>query len=284
MKKVFLRILLFITAVPAIAAIILFLPFYRHLLFNILVITVSILATREGVKLFQAKGVNLNLLLPCVSSGVLGITAYMQILGMFGKESTIIAFVLMSFAALFIGLIPRGKDTFSHVLAERSAAIFLLVYPGLLMTYLIRITTLPYASFMLLFLLLLTFLSDSLAWLFGMLFGRKSKGLIAVSPNKSLVGFAAGFLGTLGIVIATKYLFPRRMPGGLVDMIVLGIILGAAIILGDLFESSLKRSAEIKDSGMIIPGRGGLLDSIDSLLFSAPVFYYFMLLVLSRLA
>jgi phosphatidate cytidylyltransferase len=284
MKKVFLRILLFITAVPAIVAIILFLPFYRHLLFNILVITVSILATREGVKLFQAKGVNLNLLLPCVSSGVLGITAYMQILGIFGKESTIIAFVLMSFAALFIGLIPRGKDTFSHVLAERSAAIFLLVYPGLLMTYLIRITTLPYASFMLLFLILLTFLSDSLAWLFGMLFGRKSKGLIAVSPNKSLVGFAAGFLGTLGIVIATKYLFPRRMPGGLVDMIVLGIILGTAIILGDLFESSLKRSAEIKDSGMIIPGRGGLLDSIDSLLFSAPVFYYFMLLVLSRLA
>ncbi|MFP4563961.1 MAG: phosphatidate cytidylyltransferase [Spirochaetia bacterium] len=284
MKKVFLRILLFITAVPAIAAIILFLPFYRHLLFNLLVITVSILATREGAKLFQAKGVNLNLLLPCVSSGVLGITAYMQVLGIFGGESTIIAFVLMSFAALFIGLIPRGKDTFSHVLAERSAALFLLVYPGLLVTYLIRITTLPYASFMLLFLILLTFLSDSLAWLFGNLFGRKSKGLIAVSPNKSLVGFAAGFVGTIGIVITTKYLFPRRMPGGLVDMIVLGIILGAAIILGDLFESSLKRSAEIKDSGMIIPGRGGLLDSIDSLLFSAPVFYYFMLLVLSRLA
>ncbi len=284
MQKVFLRILLFITAVPAIAAIILFLPFYRHLLFNLLVITVSILATREGAKLFQAKGVNLNLLLPCVSSGVLGITAYMQVLGIFGGESTIIAFVLMSFAALFIGLIPRGKDTFSHVLAERSAALFLLVYPGLLVTYLIRITTLPYASFMLLFLILLTFLSDSLAWLFGNLFGRKSKGLIAVSPNKSLVGFAAGFVGTIGIVITTKYLFPRRMPGGLVDMIVLGIILGAAIILGDLFESSLKRSAEIKDSGMIIPGRGGLLDSIDSLLFSAPVFYYFMLLVLSRLA
>ena len=279
MKKVFLRILLFITAVPAIAAIILFLPFYRHLLFNIMLITVSILATREGVRLFQAKGVKLNILLPCVSSGVLGITAYMQILGIFGEESIIIAFVLMSFAALFMGLFPREKDSFSHVLAERGAALFLLVYPGLLMTYLVRISALPYASFMLLFLILLTFLSDSLAWLFGMLFGRKSKGLIAVSPNKSLVGFTAGFLGTLGLVIAARYIFPRRMPGGLVDMIVLGVILGTAVIVGDLVESSLKRSAEIKDSGIIIPGRGGILDSIDSLLFSAPVFYYFMLLV-----
>jgi phosphatidate cytidylyltransferase len=279
MKKIFLRILLFVTAVPAIVAIILFLPFYRHLLLNILLVGVSILATREGVKLFQAKEVQLNFLLPCVSSGILGITAYMQILGVFGGQAIIIAFVLMSFAALFMGLIPRGKESFSHVLAERSAALLLLVYPGLLMTYLIRISALPYASFMLLFLILLTFLSDSLAWLFGMLFGRNSQGLLAVSPKKSLVGFTAGFLGTIGLVVAARYIFPRRMPGDFLDMIVLGAVLGTAIIVGDLVESSLKRSAEIKDSGAIIPGRGGLLDSIDSLLFSAPVFYYFILVI-----
>ena len=279
MKKVVLRILLFVTAIPALVAIILFLPFYRHLLFNILLITVSVLATREGVILFQAKGVQLNFLLPCVSSGIMGITAYMQILGMFGREAIIIAFILMSFATLFMGLIPRGRELFSHVLAERSAALFLLIYPGLLMTYLIRISSLPHAPFMLLFLILLTFLSDSLAWLFGMLFGRGSKDLLAVSPNKSLVGFTAGFLGTIGLVVAARYIFPRRIPGELLDMIVMGAVLGTAIIVGDLVESSLKRSAGMKDSGTIIPGRGGLLDSIDSLLFSAPVFYYFMLLV-----
>ena len=59
---------------------------------------------------------------------------------------------------------------------------------------------------------------------------------------------------------------------------VLGLVTGATVILGDLLESGMKRSAGVKDSGGVIPGRGGLLDSVDSMIFTAPLFYYYMLL------
>ena len=58
----------------------------------------------------------------------------------------------------------------------------------------------------------------------------------------------------------------------------MGLVVGCAAIVGDLFESALKRSAGVKDSGTMVPGRGGFLDSIDSLLFAAPAFYGMSLL------
>jgi phosphatidate cytidylyltransferase len=57
-------------------------------------------------------------------------------------------------------------------------------------------------------------------------------------------------------------------------LILIGLIVGVSVIMGDLIESALKRSATSKDSGSLIPGRGGVLDSIDSVLYAAPVFYY----------
>jgi phosphatidate cytidylyltransferase len=95
-----------------------------------------------------------------------------------------------------------------------------------------------------------------------------------VSPNKTLVGFIGGFLGAL----ALGYLYVAAVPDLLgrasLSHGIFFLVIAVFGNLGDLLESALKRSAALKDSGSIIPGRGGVLDSIDSLLFSAPVYYY----------
>jgi len=81
---------------------------------------------------------------------------------------------------------------------------------------------------------------------------------------------------TLLVLVAVFYAAPGLIGNNLFMVVLLSLVLGLTTIAGDLFESSLKRSAGVKDSGAMIPGRGGVLDSIDSLLFSAPVFYLFL--------
>jgi phosphatidate cytidylyltransferase len=80
----------------------------------------------------------------------------------------------------------------------------------------------------------------------------------------------------VGLFLLLTPVYPRF---GLPLDIVLGLSTGVTVILGDLLESGLKRSAGVKDSGIVIPARGGILDSVDSMILTAPLFYYFFTLV-----
>lgn len=116
------------------------------------------------------------------------------------------------------------------------------------------------------------FFCDSSSWLFGKFLGKGNRGIFVVSPNKSIAGFIGGYLGSVFIAIVVYYLFPTMMLS-LFQIIILTLFTTTAAIAGDLVESMLKRACNVKDSGRIIMGRGGILDSMDSLLFAAPVFY-----------
>ena len=123
--------------------------------------------------------------------------------------------------------------------------------------------------------MILVFISDSAAWLFGMLFGKNNRGLIAASPNKSIAGFIGAYLGSIGIAILIKFTLWKEIFGelSLIKLILLAICVTTTSIIGDLAESVFKRSSGCKDSGNIILGRGGALDSIDSLLASPHLFF-----------
>ena len=171
-----------------------------------------------------------------------------------------------------------AAEVFTHKTFETSnvriaSSIFIVFYSGFLFTFITRMTIQENATVFICVFLFTVFITDSLAWLFGVLLGKNNRGVIAASPNKSIAGFAGGFIGAIATCILAQYLWPAVFPGSYIKGLVLGILCAASGITGDLIESVFKRSAEIKDSGSVIPGRGGLLDSIDSILFTAPIYY-----------
>jgi phosphatidate cytidylyltransferase len=275
MKKFVKRLLLFFLAIPAIIAVILLLPQWGYLCINIIIIVTSVFCTLEVGKLFFPESALPLRIFAAAANGFLGIIVYLETLSVISGGIDIFFFVGCCMLVMFIALQRKDRKNFSAVLPRAGGGVFLLVYPGLLLTYLIRVSGMPNPAFMLLFLLLTVFLSDVAAYLFGMLFGKRKDPITNLSPKKSVVGFISGFVTSIALTVGAKLMFPPLFSLDLVRAFVLGILLGFFIITGDLFESALKRSAGVKDSGKAIPGRGGILDSIDSLLFAAPVFYYF---------
>jgi phosphatidate cytidylyltransferase len=116
--------------------------------------------------------------------------------------------------------------------------------------------------------------SDSAQYFTGRAFGRRPLAP-AISPKKTIEGAFGGIvLGTLFMVVALGALFPATP---IVVRVLLGMIVVFLGIFGDLFESRLKRLADMKDSSSLIPGHGGVLDRIDALLFAIPFFYFMVL-------
>src|SRR5207302_1283767 len=119
-------------------------------------------------------------------------------------------------------------------------------------------------------LLILIWAADTGAYFAGRAFG-KHKLLPNVSPGKTWEGFFGAMLMTV-IVMGFVVYFLNIPPNNWVPLFLLGFVTVIFSILGDLFESMLKRQAGIKDSGKILPGHGGILDRIDSLTSAAPIF------------
>ncbi len=130
------------------------------------------------------------------------------------------------------------------------------------------------------FLLMVIVMSgDTGAYYVGCNFGKR-KLYRLVSPNKSVEGAAGGLAGSvIGAFIARATFFPQLT---VFDSLATALLLGILGQLGDLFESFLKRSFGVKDSGAIFPGHGGVLDRLDSILFAAPAAFYYVSFVFGR--
>jgi phosphatidate cytidylyltransferase len=118
-------------------------------------------------------------------------------------------------------------------------------------------------------------ISDSGAYFAGRFFGRRML-FPSLSPKKTVEGGAGGLLLTVLIVGPIAYLLLDYTPA---KALIIGAVVSVSSQCGDLFESSLKRILDVKDLGTFLPGHGGVLDRIDSLLFTAPAVYYISLLV-----
>jgi phosphatidate cytidylyltransferase len=128
-----------------------------------------------------------------------------------------------------------------------------------------------------LILVLITWCNDIFQFISGKSFGKR-KIVPEVSPNKTLAGFVGGILGSM---ILTGICVPPLLHFSLAWALLLGAVLGFTGMFGDLFFSAVKRNLGVKDFSRAIPGHGGLLDRLDSLIFTAPVYFHF-LLFLSR--
>jgi phosphatidate cytidylyltransferase len=172
-----------------------------------------------------------------------------------------------------------SAEKMDAVICHLAGVFSILIYPGLFMFWLVKMTSMANAGIIILVFLFIVFGSDSAAWLSGTLFGKNNRGKIAASPNKSIAGFIGGGAGSVivscGAALIVPDIFVSRFESVPVipAAIFLGIFTGIASAVGDLAESAIKRSCDVKDSGSLMLGRGGILDSIDSIAFASPVFF-----------
>jgi phosphatidate cytidylyltransferase len=292
-KKLLERLLIFLIGVPLFAALVLFLPQKNHLALNLVVILLSALGSAELADMLNKKKLPINRwealilggLLPAIEtirvsfftadsrleelSGVFTVRANAPGLDI----SILILEAILAWILISRIFVPQNK--LDDGLARIASGITVASYPGLFLLPLIRMSSLHRAEPVLLVFLLIVFGNDSAAWAAGMLFGKNNRGVIPASPNKSVAGFIGGFAASLAVGILAVRFAPAsfKCSSPLLSGAILGLLTGAAAALGDLAESVMKRSAGVKDSGNIIPGRGGVLDSLDSVAFAAPIFY-----------
>jgi len=279
MKKIIERLLIFFIGLPAVIGLVLFLPWFNNLVMNLIIVFLSGVGAVEFSSMLQKKNINITKTESFIFGAIapLAITLHISL----AIPSWIIPVIIMSGVgwALMSGVFSKSSEM-ENVINKVTGGFSLLVYPGAFMCWIVRMNIWENNYIILLFLFII-FASDSLAWLFGMLFGKNNRGILAASPNKSMAGFTGGVIGPVIIACCAAFFIPNIFPGAQTSAVssivgkaaVLGLLSGIAAIFGDLAESAVKRSSGMKDSGNLIPGRGGVLDSIDSVAFAAPVFY-----------
>jgi phosphatidate cytidylyltransferase len=147
-----------------------------------------------------------------------------------------------------------------------------LLYVGVLGSHLVFVRDAPDGRDWLLLALLATFSTDTSAYFVGRLLGR-TKIAPAISPGKTLEGALGGLAGGVAAVLLLNWALDA---GAGPEIIPLALLLPVVGQLGDLAESLIKRGAGVKDASRVIPGHGGLLDRLDSLLFTIPLVYYYL--------
>jgi phosphatidate cytidylyltransferase len=285
------RVLSALVLLPVVIGTIWFLPSQATFL---LAVIAAVLAFSEYRAIARALGVS-------VPAGVGGVAVVLVCFAMWISDSAsdmkgfqgetllfpnVVYLVLMA-AMIVVGAMSIGRgQPGPGVLADAAATLFAPLYIGLPLGALAAVrgdvgamgarSHLAWDTvdgrWVVLLLLIVIVVSDSAQYYTGRSLGRRPLSP-AISPKKTVEGAIGGVIfGTLAMVLGGRYIFESP----LWMLAILGAAISLLGIVGDLFESLLKRSAGVKDSSNLIPGHGGVLDRIDSWLFAAPVYYVFV--------
>lgn len=201
-----------------------------------------------------------------------GLTAFVLIVARSHFSLTLAELLIAG--ALVVGLTASFVTTsVGHRWKDVLTILFGLLYVGFPLGTVVSTRSLPAGEFLVLFLAVVTWASDTGAYYAGTLWGKHLL-IPSVSPKKTVEGLLGGLVLAVGAALLARWWFASQL--SLWDSLILGVLLTGAGLLGDLFESVIKRRTGVKDSGGILPGHGGMLDRLDSLLFTAPTFYYYV--------
>lgn len=216
----------------------------------------------KGINIYKYFGIGMGAIIPLSIVFRFELTKSWELLFI---VSALLFLIVMQF---------RRRQNFG-VIVGISTTIFGLLYVSWFLSFLVRIRYLQLGLFAAI--LMITKLGDIGAYLVGTRFG-KTPLIPRISPKKSIEGAVGGLIFSLLGALVSKSFINLSYP----HLVFLGIFLGILGQLGDLSESLMKRDCQMKDSGNIIPGMGGVLDLVDSLLFTAPVFYFYMSTILIK--
>ena len=185
----------------------------------------------------------------------------------------------LSVAALFLILSLTVLNSNRFAVSDAAYNLLGVFYIGIPFSHFIALRLMPGSLGMKYFAMAMlgTWACDTVAYFGGTRWG-KHKLCPAVSPGKSVEGAVFGFFGCLAACLIAGHFMQLAW----IDRILCGSVVGISCQMGDLVESAIKRNMGVKDSGRFFPGHGGVLDRVDSLLFSVPAVYYYLVLLAVR--
>lgn len=223
------------------------------------------LVKKKDIPIYSYMGIFIGILIPISIYTKFELTKNWELL-----------FIVLAF--LLILLMQFGRKDSNNAIVGISTTLFGILYVSWFFSFLVKIRLLlPGVDGvkLLAFILLVIKSGDIGALLIGSKFGRRPL-LPRISPNKSVEGCLGNFAFSIAVAIIFKSFLPVHLHFPLWQVAVMGAFFGGIGQLGDFSESLIKRDCHVKDSGNVLPGMGGVLDMIDSLLFAAPAFYLYM--------
>lgn len=219
---------------------------------------------RKGVFLYRSLGLLIGILIPLSISTGFEPTKGWEL-------------VLMVSAVLALFVLQLTRQDSSQTIIGIGTVIFGILYVSWCFSFLVKLRFMDVVGvdgrWLAAFLILVTKAGDVGAYLVGSLIGRHPL-IVRISPSKTWEGTFGGLVFSVGMALALARWSPIGLPGS--HLVPLALILAVVAQLGDLSESMVKRDCQVKDSGRAFPGIGGVLDLIDSLLFTAPVCYFYL--------
>jgi phosphatidate cytidylyltransferase len=208
----------------------------------------------------------------------IGVGLALSIIISLGHTEEIPLFFVLVLLILTTLSMVTSKDL-SSTISKMGMVLFGIIYLGFLLAHVSLIRNTANGRMWVLFLIATVWAGDIFALLSGSFFGRH-KLYPKISPNKTFEGLGGGIIGSIVVALIFTMIFIPHLEK--VPCILLAIGLAILGQFGDFTESMLKRGAQVKDSGTLIPGHGGMLDRLDSFLFSAPFLHYSLLYLLKE--
>lgn len=260
------RILIAILAIPFLLGI----SYYGKIPFLMFTLLIGLVSFYEFSNMIKKKSIYTCNLIGFISVAIIILNSYFMLV-----QTKII--VLSILPLLLIVELFRNKDS---AISNISATLLGIVYLGVFSSTLIGIrefysNNYVYGGYIIIAVFITLWMTDSAAYFIGTAIG-KHKLFPRVSPNKSWEGAIAGFIFALISLVASKLIYLDFLSW--TDIIAFSVIIGIFGQVGDLIESLIKRDSGVKDSSNLIPGHGGIFDRFDSLLFSAPIIYIYLLI------
>jgi len=239
-------------------------------LFGLLVTAFSIIGLYEFFTMLEKKGINIYKYFGIAIGAIipLSITFRFEL-----TRNWELLFIVL--ALLFLIIMQFRRRDNSGVIADMSTTIFGILYISWFLSFMIKIRYLTGGIGLILVVIFITKLGDIGAYFIGTRFG-KTPLIPRISPKKTV----EGSIGGLAFSVFGAFMSRPFLNVSIPHLLFIGISLAILAQLGDLSESLMKRDCQIKDSGSMLPGMGGALDFIDSLLFTAPAFYFYMSIIL----
>ena len=224
------------------------------------------MARKKGIPIYKYFGIVIGCLIP--------ITTYLRL-----RLTTEIEFIVITAVCLAVFLLQFTRRKTDQALIGIATTVFGIFYISWFFSFMVKLRMVPPAGldgrFLILYLLIVTKSGDIAAYFIGTAFG-KHQLIPRISPKKSVEGAIAGVITSFITAIIFRSFIPSIE---LIHIFILGIFLSVLSQIGDLSESLIKRDCHVQDSGLFFPGLGGVLDSLDSLLFATPIFYFYLKLI-----